>query len=91
MAATINITCDACSMVHSVRRTPEIPAHVISMGCNWCPNCEDRAEGYYEEWYNESDGDKEPEPDVPNNQLVMPFIIEECQPELIEVLENTIL
>lgn len=64
----INITCDHCSKTHSVRRTPEIPNHVVSMGCNWCPNCEGEVDDYYEEWYNESDhGDKQP--DQPINQL----------------------
>jgi hypothetical protein len=33
--------------------TNEIPKHVVSMGCNWCPDCEDRAEDYYEEWYKD--------------------------------------
>ena len=71
----MNITCDTCHKTHSVRRTSEIPEHVISMGCNWCPECEDRAKEYYEEWYNESESGEQPEP-VPDNQLVMPFIIE---------------
>jgi hypothetical protein len=51
----INITCDTCGLVHDVRRTPEIPKTVFSMGCNWCPACADRAEDYYEEWYNYND------------------------------------
>jgi len=25
------------------------------MGCNWGPCCEDRAEDYYDEWYNYPD------------------------------------
>ena len=73
----INITCDTCSLVHDVPRTPEIPSHVVSMGCNWCPACEDRAEDYYEEWYNESDGEETKPDDVPNNQLCMPFVLDE--------------
>jgi hypothetical protein len=73
----INITCDNCGTVHSVKRTPEIPDWVISMGCNWCPNCE--ATEYYEEWYNpknEGDDFNEPIP-VGDNQLTMPFIFDE--------------
>lgn len=68
---TINITCDTCKKSTEVRRTNEIPAHVISMGCNWCPFCEDRAEEDYEEWYNESDEGEVPP--IPDNQLTMPF------------------
>lgn len=73
---TIKITCETCNKTHEVSRTSEIPEHVVSMGCNWCPDCEDMAEDYYEEWYNENDevnGDE----DIPNNQLTMPFIIQE--------------
>lgn len=67
----INITCDACGIVHDVRRTPEIPDNVVSLGCNWCPACEDRAEDYYEEWYNYSDGGGEQiiEPDPRQTNL----------------------
>jgi len=68
----IRITCQTCHETHEVTRTNEIPKHVISMGCNWCPCCVDKAEGNYEEWYNESDGNNEnaPEP-VPDNQLML--------------------
>lgn len=72
----INITCESCHVTHSVPKTSEIPAHVVSMGCNWCPRCEDTAQDYYKEWYNEND-DKEPEPIIPDNQLCLPFILEE--------------
>lgn len=72
---TINITCEGCDKTHKVRRTPEIPDHVVSMGCNWCPVCEDKAEEHYEEWYNESDGDNGND-DIPPNQLCMPFEME---------------
>lgn len=80
MKEKINITCDTCHTTHSVDRTKEIPKNIISMGCNWCPLCEDRAEDYYEEWYNDSD-DKESTPEIPDNQLSMPF-------ELNEILEG---
>ena len=74
----IKITCDTCCEIHEVSRTNEIPKHVISMGCNWCPNCEDRAKSYYKEWYNYTDEDNENIGDnIPDNQLVMPFIFEE--------------
>ena len=55
-------------MTHEVGRTSEIPNHVISMGCNWCPSCEDDADEYYEEWYNDSDNN-DTEPTQPINQL----------------------
>jgi hypothetical protein len=74
--ATIKITCETCQKTHEVRRTNEIPEHVVSMGCNWCPECEDRAEDYYEEWYNDGDNGNGFN-DLPDNQLVMPFIIQE--------------
>ena len=64
-----NTTCDNCNHTHSVDRTSEIPKHVVSMGCNWCPKCEYDADDYYDEWYNESD-DRDPQPDSPPpNQL----------------------
>lgn len=80
---TIKITCN-CELSHDVRRTNEIPKDVISLGCNWCPACEDTAQEPYEEWYKRSDGGEDiPElPDNPN-QLVMPFIIEETLKQLI--------
>lgn len=47
----INITCDICKKTHSVRRTDEIPEEVTEIFCNWCPECEDKAEDYYTERY----------------------------------------
>lgn len=77
--ATIKITCDTCHKTHEVTRTNEIPEHVVSMGCNWCPSCEDKAQDYYEEWYNggNDDDDIDSDNDVPINQLVMPFILDD--------------
>jgi hypothetical protein len=70
----INITCDTCHITHSVNRTKEIPDNVISMGCNWCPNCEEKAQDYYEEWYNYNDDGDNNKPDpIPDNQLCLPF------------------
>lgn len=83
--ARINIKCEGCGKVHEVARTSEIPDHVVSMGCNWCPDCEDTAEDYYEEWYNEG-GENEATPDVPNNQLFMPFILEEIESKTVELI-----
>lgn len=85
----IKITCETCGKTHDVARTPEIPNNVISMGCNWCPECEDKAEDYYHEWYNKNDGDSDtlPEPDSPT-QLVMPFILDEIEQNSILQLFN---
>ena len=95
MLPRINITCETCAKTHDVPRTNEIPSWVISMGCNWCPCCEYRAEDYYEEWYlPENEGD-EPPPPTPTddpNQLCMPFIFDEIgikQHESHSVLQTT--
>lgn len=64
------------------------------MGCNWCPCCEDRAEDYYEEWYNprEEGGEAKLLPtDVPDNQLCFPFIMDEIGiPKIQEIESNNI-
>lgn len=52
---TIKIKCDTCGTIHDVYRDADAPDWALSMGCNWCPKCEDRAEDYYEEWYNDSE------------------------------------
>lgn len=70
---TIKMNCD-CGKVHEVHRDNEAPKNAISMGCNWCPDCEDTADDYYNEWYNNNDEGDEPvntEPDVPDNQLIL--------------------
>lgn len=69
---TIKINCD-CGKVHEVHRDNEAPKNAISMGCNWCPDCEDTAEDYYSEWYNNDEGNESVvvEPDVPDNQLML--------------------
>lgn len=83
---TINITCD-CGVIHAVRRTSEIPEWVISMGCNWCPACDDYPTEDYEEWYNPKnegdDNDPDPIP-VGDNQLTMPFIFDELEIKKLE-------
>jgi len=70
---TIKINCD-CGKVYEVHRDNEAPKNAISMGCNWCSDCEDTADDYYNEWYdNNDDGDdnQNTEPDVPDNQLML--------------------
>lgn len=81
----IKLTCQTCGLVHELPKTPEIPEHVFAMKCNWCPACEDRAEGYYNEWYDddENDPDNIPVP-VGDNQLCMPFEFEELEKEFIQ-------
>lgn len=77
---TINLTCDTCNKVHVVDRSSEIPGWVIALACNWCPCCEDQADGYWEERYlPENEGDDPPNipTPVPDNQLTMPFIFDE--------------
>lgn len=69
MSGKIKIYCD-CGKSFDVNRDKESPKNAISMGCNWCPVCEDTAEDYYYEWYNESDSGEQPEP-TPDNQLML--------------------
>jgi len=68
----IKMNCD-CGKVHKVYRDNSAPKNAISMGCNWCPDCEDTAEDYFTEWYNFDEGGNENknEPDVPDNQLML--------------------
>ncbi|SNR34694.1 hypothetical protein [Lutibacter flavus] len=54
MKTKIKINCD-CGISHEVNRDNEAPKTAISMGCNWCPKCEDTANEYYREWYNYTD------------------------------------
>ncbi|MGH2666097.1 hypothetical protein [Flavobacterium sp.] len=67
---TIKMNCD-CGRTHDVIRDKSAPNNAISMGCNWCPDCEDTADDYYDEWYNTNDGDDDTTPDVPDNQLML--------------------
>lgn len=60
---TIKITCDICKNSYNVHRTNEIPPEVTELFCNWCPDCEDKADDYYEERYGYS---PIPEPTDPN-------------------------
>lgn len=83
--STIKINCDGCSMSHEVNRDTEAPKDAISMGCNWCPNCEDKATEYYEEWYNgkNDDDDDDRFGDDPN-QLMLFSITDEILKKPIE-------
>lgn len=66
------MNCD-CGKVHEVRKDNSAPKNAISMSCNWCPDCEDSSDDYYNEWYNLNDGDDEIEnvPEIPDNQLML--------------------
>jgi len=78
----IKLHCETCNYVHDLEKTPELPAHVFFIHCNWCPLCEERAEDYYQEWWDDNeDGNnrKELPIPVPDNQLVMPFIFDELE------------
>lgn len=76
----IRLTCEHCRTVHDLRKTPELPAHVFVMRCNWCPHCEGQVDDYYSEWWDDDEdgnkGNPVPQP-VPDNQLCMPFIMDE--------------
>lgn len=75
----IQMTCQSCNKVYNLTKTEEIPKHVFFMKCNWCPVCEDTADDYYQEWWDEDDKDtSKPKPiPVGDNQLCMPFIMDE--------------
>ena len=84
---TIKMNCD-CGKVHEVQRDSDAPKNAVSMGCNWCPTCEDTADDYYNEWYNlidNNDDDSDNKPilpdDVPYNQLMLFSIAD-------DILEN---
>jgi len=90
----IRMNCD-CGKVHQVPRDNDAPQFAISMGCNWCPDCEDTAEDYYNEWYNTSDDDdndnfNHSNIDVPDNQLMLfsiaDDILQNHKPEVKELV-----
>ena len=82
----IKLHCEGCQKVYDLEKTSEIPAHVFFMRCNWCPCCEDTAQDYWEEWWDEDENDpNKPEPiPVGDNQLTMPFIFEELDIEVLK-------
>jgi len=44
------MTCRTCKKVYPA--TDDLPEDCISMECNWCPECEEKAEAPYEESMN---------------------------------------
>ncbi len=84
----IQLTCEGCKKVYDLRKTEELPAHVFFMRCNFCPECEDTATDYYNEWWDE-DENKDPKllpVPVSDNQLCMPFIFDELEIPKIKTL-----
>jgi len=86
----ITLNCQGCDTIHVLDKTPEIPADVFFMKCNWCPHCADTAQGYYEEWWDEDDNEVKAKTITPDpvNQLCMPFIIDEMGVVLKETINN---
>ena len=85
----ISLHCQLCGEVHTLPKTPELPLHVFILKCNWCIKCEDRADDYYNEWWDESENDgKEPISETPDNQLCMPFIMDELQIPNIQTIKQ---
>lgn len=74
--ATINMNCDCGYVYRDMPRDEDAPETATSMGCNWCPVCEDTAEDYYDEWYNFDEGGDYDEPGDPQ-QLMMFSIADE--------------
>ncbi len=50
MSLRIKLLCECCRKVHDLPKTPEIPEDVTAMACNFCIECEDKMNNYYEEW-----------------------------------------
>ena len=49
---TIKLKCENCKRIHEVDRDNDIPEEYKSIRCNWCPECDDEIDDYYEEWYS---------------------------------------
>lgn len=47
----IKLNCN-CGASYEIKKDNNAPENAFSMGCNWCPKCEDSAKDYYKEWYN---------------------------------------
>lgn len=47
----IKLQCECCGKVHDLPRTSEIPDEVNALKCNYCIECEDKMDDYYNEWY----------------------------------------
>lgn len=79
MGDRIILHCECCEKDWDLSRTPELPAHVWKMRCNFCLECDfaGKMTDYYREWWDD-DENAEPMPTpVPDNQLCMPFIFNE--------------
>lgn len=75
---TIPVHCEGCGSIMQGNRSSEIPAHVVRTHCNWCSVCEDSHNEEWREWWNSDDpGVVEIPAPVPDNQLCLPFILEE--------------
>lgn len=76
----IRLHCDHCHTNYDCEKTPEIPAHVFVLRCNWCPKCEDEVNEVWEQWWDDNEdgnnGQPVPQP-VSDNQLCMPFVLDE--------------
>ena len=72
----IKINCD-CGVAHEVNRDKNAPTTAISMGCNWCPSCEETADEDYDEWYNYTDPDDPYDKGDDPNQLMLFSITDE--------------
>lgn len=89
----IRLHCDHCHTVHELPKTPELPTHVFVMHSNWCPKCEGQVDDYYSEWWDDDEdgnnGQPLPQP-VPDNQLCMPFIMDEIGIMRAELIKKAI-
>lgn len=76
----MKLICEGCNETYDLPKTSEIPAHIFVIRCNWCPKCENTAQDYWEQWWDDDEdgnnGNPLPVP-VPDNQLCLPFIFDE--------------
>lgn len=59
MSKKLVLLCETCGYEHNLEKTPEIPEHIKFMRCNWCVNCEELAQGDYDEWWDEEENEIE--------------------------------
>lgn len=59
MGKTFKLICETSGCIHELQKTPEVPEHITIMRCNWCINCEDKAQDYYYEWWDEEENERE--------------------------------
>lgn len=86
----IRLYCEGCNTTYNLDKTSELPAHVFFIRSNFCPKCEDTAQDYYTEWWDDSEEGNNGQPlpmPVPDNQLCLPFVFEELEiPKLERIL-----